>query len=222
MTTPPGEQEEAERRREARSRLGVPSIWEEPHFRGQPGGPERTGPPFPPSRSRPAALIIVALVAIAGALLAILGAFFRGGGGWGILLLVVVAPTYEEVAKPLGILLMCESRSRWVFARWQIVAAAVIGAAVFSSIENLFYTHVFHPSGGPEFVRFRWTVCMALHCAASTITGIGLAREWRRSAAEHRHFETEKVFPFYIGAIALHGAYNGIVTILELTHVFSF
>lgn len=216
------EQEEAERRREARSRLGVPSVWEEPHFRDLPGGPTPQRHPLLSPRRRPVALIVVTLVAVAGALLAIVGAFFRGGGGWGILLVVVVAPAYEEVAKPLGILLLAETKSRWIFARWQIVGAAIVGAAVFSVIENLIYTHLYHPSGGLGYVQFRWTVCIALHCTASTISGIGLAREWHRARAERRHFETEKVFPFYAGAIALHGAYNGVVTILELTDVLKF
>lgn len=222
MTTPSHEQDEEERRREARSRLGVPSVWEEPHFRGL--VPERaTARPAPmPSRHRLSALVIVALVAVAGGVLAVLGAFFRGSGGWGILLVVVAAPAYEEIAKPLGILLMAEAKSRWVFARWQIVLAAVIGGAVFSAIENVLYTYVYHPSGGPAFVQWRWTVCVALHCTASTITGLGLAREWHRASVQRRHFATERVFPYWVAAIALHGAYNGTVTILELTDVLKF
>ncbi len=222
MTTPDRERDEEQRRREARSRLGVPSVWEEPHFRDLAGDQEAVRPTLTPSRHRLSALIIVALVAVAGAVLAVLGAFFRGSGGWGILLIVVAAPAYEEIAKPLGILLMAEAKSRWVFARWQIVVAAIIGAAAFSAIENLIYTKIYVPEGSAAFVQWRWTVCMALHCTASTITGIGLAREWRHAVVGRRHFQAERVFPFWVASIALHGAYNGIVTILELTDVLKF
>ncbi len=222
MTTPDRERVEEERRREAQSRLGVPSVWEEPHFRGVAGEHEAVRPAPAPSRHRLSAMIIVALVAVAGAVLAVLGAFFRGSGTWGILLVVVAAPAYEEIAKPLGILLMAETKSRWVFARWQIVVAAIIGAAAFSAIENLIYIHVYYPEGGAAFIQWRWTICMAMHCTASTITGIGLAREWHHAVVGRRHFETERVFPFWAAAIALHGAYNGIVTILELTDVLKF
>jgi RsiW-degrading membrane proteinase PrsW (M82 family) len=222
VTAPSREQDEEARRREARSRLGVPSVWEEPHFRGL-GPDDAAARPAPmPSRHRLSALLIVVLVAVGGAVLAVLGAFFRASGAWGIVLVVVAAPAYEEIAKPLGILLMAETKSRWVFARWQIVLAAIIGAAVFSAIENVLYTYVYHPSGGPAFVQWRWTVCVALHLTASTITGLGLAREWHRACVERRHFATERVVPFWVAAIAVHGAYNGIVTILELTDVLKF
>jgi hypothetical protein len=222
MTTPDRQRDEETRRREARSRLGVPSVWEEPHFRHLAGEREADRPVPAPSRYRLSAMIIVALVAVAGAVLAVFGAFFTGGGAWGILLVVVAAPAYEEIAKPLGILLMAEAKSRWVFARWQIVVAAIIGAAAFSAIENLIYIYVYVPEGSAAFVQWRWTVCMALHCTASTITGIGLAREWHHAVVGRRHFQPERVFPFWAASIAVHGAYNGIVTLLALTHVLRF
>ena len=51
-------------------------------------------------------------------------------------------------------------------------------------------------------------VCTLVHVSAAAITGIGLARVWRRMATNRFRFEFSSVMPWLAAAMVLHGLYN--------------
>ena len=65
---------------------------------------------------------------------------------------------------------------------------------------------VVRPVGG--VMDWRLSVCTLVHVSAATITGIGLARVWRRMATTRFRFEFSSVMPWLAAAMVLHGLYN--------------
>ena len=65
---------------------------------------------------------------------------------------------------------------------------------------------VVRPVGG--VMDWRLSVCTLVHVSAATITGIGLARVWRRMATNRFRFEFSSVLPWLAAAMVLHGLYN--------------
>ena len=65
---------------------------------------------------------------------------------------------------------------------------------------------VVRPVGG--VMDWRLSVCTLVHVSAATITGIGLARVWRRMATTRFRFELSSVMPWLAAAMVLHGLYN--------------
>jgi len=145
---------------------------------------------------------------------AILGAFMAGRQGWyGVLYVVVFAPVIEELLKQSGMIYLLEKKPYRVFAAWQFVFSAVVSAAIFATIENLLYIHLYVPSAvllvAPAvFAKFRWTICTALHIACSGIASLGMIRVWRKQLADGKAADLTVAYPYFVAAIVVHGGYN--------------
>lgn len=153
------------------------------------------------------------LAALAGGPFAILGAFMVGQEGLlAGLYIVLFGPVIEELLKQSGMVYLLEHKPYRIFAGWQFVAAAVLSAAVFATVENLLYIHVY-VSGAEgvdlvSFARFRWVVCTALHVCCSAIASLGLIRVWTHQTRTGQPAELGHAFPLFVVAIGVHGCYN--------------
>lgn len=139
---------------------------------------------------------------------AILGAFLGSSVDHMLVMVVLFGPTVEEILK-IGLALWVVEKRPWLFAhKLQIYLCGLGGGLLFAAIENGFYLNVYISQASPELVVWRWTVCVALHTACSTIAAYGLIRM--------RHGMLSRQSPprisdggRWIGtAIALHGIYN--------------
>jgi RsiW-degrading membrane proteinase PrsW (M82 family) len=140
----------------------------------------------------------------------------------GILLFVVAAPAVEEICKPLAIVFLLDKRPHWFRGSTEIIVLAACSALVFATLENLLYIFVNNPDGSASFVTFRLTICTALHMLASTVFGFGLAKMWRHIQDKGGHFDIDICFKYYVAAVIIHGAYNGLVMTLALSGVLNF
>ena len=173
------------------------------------------------TRSRPPAFVVY-LLGLVGGMAGIGAAVYQEmlHGFW--LAVVLVGPAIEEACKPIGVILMLEKRAHWLRSRKHVVIMAVLGALVFATVENLVYVHVYHPRGGTGFVIYRYTVCTAMHVAASGIFGVGLAKMWRQIHLEGGTFDIDRIFRYYVAAVAVHAVYNTAAVVLSLSGVLRF
>lgn len=173
----------------------------------------------PPSRPPAVAIYLLGVVGgLAGTVAAIYQEFLHAF--W--LVVVLVGPAIEEACKPIGVILILEKFPHWLRSRKQVLLMAVLGALVFATLENLIYVHVYHPEAGTRFVALRYAVCTSVHVAATAVFGAGLAKMWRRIRETGGSFDIDVIFRYYVGAVAIHAAYNTTVVILELTELLKF
>ncbi len=165
-------------------------------------------------------VLLPIVVAFLGGVFATIGAFIEEAIHTSPFILVLVAPTIEEVLKPSGVIYLFERRRDLLRSKTQIIGLCLIGALVFATLENLLYIGIFHSEHTKFFVFYRLTVCTALHLVCTFIIGVGLSRQLDRIHNAGYGFELEDIMPYLIGAIALHGAYNLTVSLLEEYKIF--
>lgn len=157
---------------------------------------------------------VTLLVALAagpwGVLAAIAG---TRGSSFSILMFTVFGPVAEEVTKVAAALWVVEKKPFLFQSFGQIMICAACGGLAFAAIENLLYIYVYVPDHSPEFVEFRWTVCVALHVVCSSIAGLGLVRIWGRTIEQHTPPQLSLGVPWFVVAMIIHGAYNLTVTL---------
>lgn len=125
-----------------------------------------------------------------------------------VLMVVVFAPCIEEVMKIAAASYVVEKKP-WLFrTRGQIVIVAALSGLTFAAIENLMYLRVYIEDPSPAIVRWRWTVCVALHVGCSVIASLGLAKVWHESVTTSTRPDLARGYPFMVAAVVVHGAYN--------------
>lgn len=163
-------------------------------------------------------LLITLLATLCGGVLGVVGAFWGGGGGWDQFFAVAVwGPAVEEAMKIAFIAVIIE---RWPYlfkSPAQIMVAALGSGLMFAVIENFIYLYVYVPNPPDWLVLWRWTVCVALHTGCTAIAGVGAVIVWRRTIGQLRRFAVPIDLRFLFTAILIHGAYNGGMTLLELS-----
>lgn len=173
--------------------------------------------------TRSGAYLAVTLAVLSAGVLAVAGTFigtYLQQVSGGIMGIVVFGPTIEEVMKVFAVVWILE-RKPWLLPnRAAVIVAALAGALGFAVIENLIYVHVYIPDPTPQIIVWRWTVCTTLHVAATGITTVGLVRLWKRAMTRFVPVQLPMAFPYLVGAIVLHGAYNAFALLLDLTGVF--
>ena len=97
-----------------------------------------------------------------------------------------------------------------------VAALCALSGLVFASIENLIYFFFYIKDPTPEIVLWRLVACTALHVACAALSGLGLARAWRRAAAARSAADPSLAASWTVAAIVLHGAYNALATVWEL------
>ena len=162
-------------------------------------------------------LVTAGIVACAGPF-AILGAFMgTGGSSFQWLLMVVFAPVVEETMKNGLALMVVETRPFLFRSKAQIAICALSGGVVFAVIENFMYLYVYIPNPEPGLVLWRWTVCVALHTGCALIGAFGVMRMWGDVWTRMERPTVSRAFPFLATAAAIHGAYNFLAVLADLT-----
>jgi len=207
------------------------SVWDEPGLSPPLAGSPRAGDltypawlekrrkDFTPARSWTATLVIALLAGP----WAVVGAFLSGNaeGAVGIVMLVVFGPLVEEIMKTAIPLCVVEKRPFLFRSSAQIAVCVLAGALVFAAIENVLYLHVYVPhllSAGHEscavLMRWRWTVCVALHMGCSSIAGLGIVRIWRDVRERRARPRLFLGYPYVLAAVIVHGSYNALAVTL--------
>ena len=193
------------------------SVWDEPGLSPNTAGPvpahaltysrwlaERIAATSPEKSWR-----VTMLVAVSAGLFAVVGSVLATfPTAQGIVLVCVVGPVTEEVMKVALAIWIVEKRPYLFQSTQQIMLCALAGGVVFSVVENLLYLNVYIPNSGIELVRWRWTVCVAMHGGCSVIAGMGLARIWS-DCITHRHRPRLSLGSSpMVAAILIHAVYN--------------
>ena len=175
------------------------------------------------TRPRPRAVWLYA-IALLGGLLGTAGAMYKAAlaGPTLVWVVVLVGPAIEEVFKPIGVIFLLDKRPDWIRRPLEPILMAALGAAVFATLENYMYVAVYAADRSAAFVVYRLVVCTAMHVGASAVFGLGLAKMWRHIRQRGGHFDIDVCFRYYVAAVAIHAAYNALVTVLELSGVMRF
>jgi RsiW-degrading membrane proteinase PrsW (M82 family) len=177
----------------------------------------------PPAGAPPYQYVLTVLLALVGGLLGIIGAIFQEAQTTltYVLLPFIGAPIIEEALKPSGLYLALLWFPRAL--RNQVLTAILcaLSGLVFGIIESFVYVTFYVDDPSDEYVVFRFSVPLGLHALASYLVGLGINErilDW----AAGRSKLPKSSRNFYIAAVVLHGAYNTIAVILEVTGVIHF
>jgi RsiW-degrading membrane proteinase PrsW (M82 family) len=168
--------------------------------------------------------LVVVLVALLGGFLGILGSLvseIQRGGGFIILPIIIAAPMIEEAMKPAGVYI---ALLKWPHAlRNQLYVAVLcaLGGLVFGLIESWIYVNVYVEDGSDAFVRFRYTVPVAMHVICSFVYGLGLNRSIIDWGSGHGKV-VRSTRRAYIAAAVIHGTYNLMAIVLAVAGVLDF
>ncbi len=167
----------------------------------------------------PAKSVVITLgIAIAAGPVAILGAFYGSGRTISsVFAIVVFGPIVEEIMKVALALFVVEKKPFYFRSSAQIFLCVLVGGLVFSAIENVVYHNVYMRDPPPGLVRWRWTVCVAMHMGCSFIAGLGLVRIWRRTWKTLGRTRISLAYPYVLAATVLHGTYNAFAMALQYT-----
>jgi RsiW-degrading membrane proteinase PrsW (M82 family) len=172
----------------------------------------------PPSRRWWAAALALVLAGPAGILGALIAAIGVGASvAFAAFAIVLIGPITEEFVKVAGPLYLAESRPWLVPAAWVLIAVAVVGGLGFAVIENWVYLNIYIDSPSDDIIRWRWIFGPLIHGTASALAGIGVARMWRLTDRTGVAPTSKVALPWFIAAVIVHGSYNMLAVILELT-----
>lgn len=149
-------------------------------------------------------------IGLASGFAAVACALLKGCVGIGSLAVVIGAPVFEEISKVICPLMKLEKRP-WIFSsRGLIVTLCALSGLVFASVENILYFTCYIPKESltEGVMTWRLSVCTLVHVCAASVTGWGLAKEWKRAAVNADSFNVSRTVPWLVSAIILHGAYN--------------
>lgn len=161
--------------------------------------------------------IVVALLAGPWALL---GALFAAGGGataFGVVMVTIVGPVTEEMMKAALPLWIVEKRPFRFRSALQIAICLIVSGLVFAAVENVLYLFAYIDNPSPDLIRWRWTVCLALHTGCSFIAGMGLIRIWQHTMITRTPPQLALGAPYMVTAIVIHGVYNTFCVLLDAT-----
>jgi RsiW-degrading membrane proteinase PrsW (M82 family) len=173
-------------------------------------------------RARPGHYVLAVLLALAGGVLGIFGAFFGElRAGLSPLIIFVGAPVIEEIVKPMGIYILV---ARWPYVITRqpgIALLAALSGLTFGLLESLIYVTLYVPDHPDWFPVFRFTVPVAMHTLASFIAGLGITVALIGWAYGKNRLPRASVIAF-AAAILLHAVYNITAVSLEVAGVFDF
>jgi len=154
--------------------------------------------------------LAIAAIAVLGGPLAVFGAMVTNGAQNASPLIGVIlfAPLVEELLKIGLVVIVLETRPYLFKTGAQLMITVLLSALVFAILENILYLNVYVDDPSESLIRWRWTVCTALHIGATTIAGMGVMRMWRRSRLDWSPPKIRYGYPYFVTAMAVHGAYN--------------
>lgn len=205
------------------------NVWEEPALSsklvGEPDEEQLTYPRWLERRIKETDLTTsiwaTLLIALSAGPWGVIGALwaatkYGGNASFGLVAVVVFGPVAEEVVKIATAWWVVEKRPYLFKSVGQILFCAACGGLAFAAIENLVYMYVYVPDHTEAFVRFRWSVCVALHVTCSMIAGLGLARIWDNAIRNLHRPQVALGIPWMVLAMTGHGLYNFAISIASM------
>lgn len=154
--------------------------------------------------------------------MAVLTALISGGSSVPFLAAILWAPVTEETAKILLPFWVLERKPHVFRSATQLVLCGVASGLAFAVIENLIYLNIYIPQPTEALVAYRWTVCVVLHGGCSLIASLGLVHVYQRMLVDGKRASLTAGLPFLIVAMVVHGFYNAMVSLLELSETVRF
>jgi RsiW-degrading membrane proteinase PrsW (M82 family) len=155
------------------------------------------------------------LLALAGGVFGILGAFITEATHSSLFGAFFAAPIIEETLKPSGLYLILAKWPRALRGRFYTALLAALGGITFALIENLVYLNIYIREPSQQVILFRYTACVGIHAVCSFIFGLGINRQLLASVSGETNF-LSCCKRFFFTAMALHGLFNITVVILQL------
>lgn len=128
----------------------------------------------------------------------------------------IFAESLEEMLKVTGILWTVYNRPRWVNRVVLGLWYGILAGLAFATVENLIYGHVYladlaieDPLRYSEVMRWRWTICSAVHAGCSGLLGSFIGK----SAAVEESERSELIIKGWVLAFVIHLTYNLLVTL---------
>lgn len=135
---------------------------------------------------------------------------------------VVFIPIIEEIAKAAGALYLVENRPWLVPNAASVIVVVALSGLVFALAENWLYLNVYLEDPSETVIRLRQIGGPLLHTSASLLAGIGVSRLWTTiHEGRTERWVFRPAVPWMVAAMVLHGAYNLMATVLELTGAIS-
>ena len=92
--------------------------------------------------------------------------------------------------------------------------AGLLSGAVFGALENAIYLNVYFPDRATEIAPWRWFATAPMHAVASALAAVGVARTWSAVMRGRAPARLAIAYPWIVGAMALHGAFNAMALVL--------
>lgn len=189
--------------------------------------PEFAAPHSAPPQAGLGVHAVVLILAFIGGFLGILGSLVTeiqrdiGGSGFIILPIIIAAPMIEEAMKPAGIYIALIKWPQALRNQLHTALLCAIGGLVFGLVESWVYVNVYVEDPTDSFIRFRYTVPVAMHVFASFVFGLGVNRSIIDWAKGHGRIagSTKRA---YIAAALIHGLYNLTAIVLAIAGVLEF
>jgi hypothetical protein len=168
--------------------------------------------------------LVVLVVAVLGGLLGILGSLVtevQRGGGFVVLPIIIGAPVIEEAMKPAGVYIGLIKWPQALRNQLYVALLCALGGLVFGLVESWVYVNVYVEDPTETFIRFRYTVPVAMHVICSFVYGLGVNRsiiDW----ATGRGRVAKSTRRAYIAAAVIHGSYNLMAIVLSVAGVLDF
>lgn len=158
--------------------------------------------------------VVCALSGLLSVATTFISTIFYGGSASG-LSVILFAPTIEEFAKVLPILIVLDKNPNLFRSTFQIIICAVVSGLSFAAIENVLYLNVYIRDPSVELVKWRWSVCVALHSTCCFVTSMGFAKAWRKFKLQPFTGWVKDVRFFLFSAIFIHCLYNFLVMVVN-------
>lgn len=125
---------------------------------------------------------------------------------------ILVAPISEEILKIAVPIMILEHRTKSIGNRSDLLHLAAGSGLVFAIAENLLYMVGYSLS--PGALAWRWIACTGMHVGASSLAGIGLMRAYDQASRTSQSPRYITEWPWLLAAIAIHFAFNLLVTLV--------
>ena len=164
------------------------------------------------------------IIALLGGFLGILGSLvseIQRGGGFVILPIIIAAPMIEEAMKPAGVYIALIKWPQALRNQLHVAVLCALGGLVFGLIESWIYVNVYVDDATETFIRFRYTVPVAMHVICSFVYGWGVNRSIIDWANGHGKVASS-TRRAYLAAVVIHGSYNLMAIVLSVAGVLDF
>lgn len=150
------------------------------------------------------------LIAMAGGMLGIIGAFFQEsqqGVPSALTAPFFAAPIIEEALKPVGVYILLAKAPHLLRSRLYTAFLSALGGLSFAVIENLVYLNVYFPEHTQSMVVARFVLALPMHMLGSFIVGFGINKRLAASVKGEVPLLSGN-WKFFITAMVIHGLYN--------------